>query len=41
VRENAAQLGTLLSDFDFNQAPRPPVTLPPNPPPGPASTPGG
>src|SRR5581483_4053930 len=41
VRENAAQLGTLLSDFDFNQAPRPPATLPVNPPPGPASKPGG
>jgi phospholipase C len=27
VREDAPQLGNLLSDFDFNQAPRPPVVL--------------
>ena len=27
VRENAAQLGDLRSDFDFTQAPRPPVLL--------------
>jgi phospholipase C len=41
VRENASQLGSLLSDFDFGQPPRPPVLLPIRPPPGPASTPGG
>jgi hypothetical protein len=29
VRENAAQLGDLLSDFDFTQTPRPAVVLPP------------
>jgi phospholipase C len=40
VRENAAQLGNLIDDFDFNQAPRPPVVLPANPLPGPASIPG-
>ena len=38
VRENASILGNLLADFDFNQPPRPPVVLPLNPPPGPAST---
>jgi phospholipase C len=38
VRENAAQLGNLMSDFDFSQPPRPPEVLPLNPPPGPAST---
>jgi phospholipase C len=27
VRENAPQLGDLTADFDFNQAPRPPVVL--------------
>jgi phospholipase C len=37
VRENAPQLGDLMADFDFGQAPRPPVVLSPNPPPGPAS----
>ncbi len=37
VRENAPQLGDLMSDFDFSQSPRPPVVLPTNPPPGPAS----
>jgi phospholipase C len=31
VRENAAALGNLLNDFDFNQAPRPPLELPVNP----------
>jgi phospholipase C len=41
VRENASQLGSLLSDFDFGQPPRRPVLLPIRPPPGPASTPGG
>ena len=38
VRENASILGNLLADFDFNQSPRPPMILPTNPPPGPAST---
>lgn len=28
VRENAPQLGDLISDFDFNQAPAPPLVLP-------------
>ena len=37
VRENDPQLGDLVSDFDFNQAPRPPLILSPNPSPGPAS----
>jgi phospholipase C len=40
VRENASQLGDLINDFDFTQAPRPPLILPTNPPPGPASIPG-
>jgi phospholipase C len=31
VRENAAQLGDLTRDFDFNQAPRPPELLPVHP----------
>jgi phospholipase C len=31
VRENAAVLGNLVSDFDFNQSPRPPLLLPVNP----------
>jgi phospholipase C len=31
VRENAAQLGDLSSDFDFTQQPRPPMLLPVNP----------
>jgi len=31
VRENDAILGDLLEDFDFRQAPRPPLNLPPNP----------
>ncbi len=39
VRENVAILGNLLSDFDFNQAPLPPLVLPIHPKPGPASTP--
>ncbi len=39
VRENAPQLGDLLSEFDFSQAPRPPLILPENPKPGPASVP--
>ncbi|GAC1343335.1 MAG: acid phosphatase [Candidatus Dormibacteria bacterium] len=38
VRENAPQLGNLVSDFDFSQAPRAPLVLSPHPPPGPAST---
>jgi phospholipase C len=41
VRENAPQLGDLAQDFDFSQAPRPPVVLPLDPRPGPASRPGG
>ena len=41
VRENAAQLGNLAADFDFTQPPRPPLVLALNPPPGPASQPGG
>jgi phospholipase C len=40
VREDEPILGNLLNDFDFNQAPRAPVLLPVNPPPGPASIPG-
>ena len=32
VRENAPILGNLVNDFNFNQAPRPPVLLPTNPP---------
>jgi hypothetical protein len=28
VRENAPGLGDLSRDFDFNQAPRPPLILP-------------
>jgi phospholipase C len=39
VRENAPQLGNLLQDFDFSQSPQPPLVLPTNPPPGPASIP--
>jgi phospholipase C len=31
VRENAPQLGDLRADFDFTQAPRPPMILPVNP----------
>ena len=31
VRENAKVLGNLVKDFDFKQAPRPPVILDPNP----------
>ena len=41
VRENMPQLGNLLTDFDFTQQPRPPLIVPTNPPPGPASTPPG
>jgi hypothetical protein len=32
VRENAAILGSLTADFNFSQAPRPPLLLPVNPP---------
>jgi phospholipase C len=39
VRENASILGDLTQDFDFTQAPRPPVKLDPQPSPGPAPTP--
>ena len=31
VRENARQLGTLVSDFNFSQPPRKPFLLPTNP----------
>lgn len=37
VRENSSTLGDLARDFDFNQSPRAPLILNPNPPPGPAS----
>ncbi len=40
VRENVSILGNLMNDFNFNQTPIPPVLLPTNPPPGPASIPG-
>ncbi len=39
VRENVAQLGDLLKEFDFSQQPLPPLVLAVNPPPGPASVP--
>ncbi len=32
VRENEPELGNLARDFNFNQAPRPPLLLPTNPP---------
>jgi len=41
IREIAPQLGDLTADFDFNQAPLPPLILPLHPAPGPASVPGG
>ncbi len=41
VREEALGLGNLESDFDFCQAPRPPLLLPVDPAPGPASDPPG
>jgi hypothetical protein len=41
VREEAPGLGNLIEDFDFNQAPRPPLSLPTEPAPGPASNPPG
>ena len=37
VREEAAGLGNLVEDFNFNQAPRAPLLLPVHPAPGPAS----
>jgi phospholipase C len=37
VRENASQLGDITQAFDFEQAPRPPIILNPDPPPGSAS----
>ena len=37
VRENASILGNLISDFNFNQAPSPPMLLPLYPQPGPSS----
>ncbi len=40
VRENAAVLGDLANDFDFNAPPQAPVILPLDPKPGPASRPG-
>jgi hypothetical protein len=39
VREINPQLGDLLNDLDFSQVPLPPLILPINPPPGPASIP--
>jgi len=41
LREEAPGLGNLESDFDFCQAPRPPLLLPVEPAPGPASCPPG
>jgi phospholipase C len=41
VREEAAGLGSLANDFNFNQAPRLPVLLSPEPEPGAASAPPG
>ncbi len=41
VREEAAGLGNLTSDFNFEQTPRPPVLLSPNPAEGAASQPPG
>jgi phospholipase C len=40
VRESIPQLGDLIQDFDFTQAPRGPFVLPTIPKPGPASIPG-
>jgi phospholipase C len=39
VREEAAGLGNLVEDFNFNQTPRAPLLLPVHPAPGPASKP--
>jgi phospholipase C len=41
VREEVPGLGNLVSDFNFNQTPRPPLLLNPHPAPGPASKPPG
>jgi phospholipase C len=41
VREEAPGLGDLANDFNFSQAPRPPLLLAPHPPPGPPSNPPG
>ena len=41
VREEAPGLGDMTADFNFEQAPRPPVLLPAHPPKGPASQPPG
>ncbi len=41
ARDALPGLGNLADDFDFTQAPLPPVALPLNPPPGPPSRPGG
>jgi phospholipase C len=38
VRENASQLGNLINDFDFTQAPRAGQVLPTTPAPGPPSS---
>ena len=38
VRENSPKLGDVAVDFNFDQAPRAPLTLNPNPTPGPASS---
>ena len=40
VRENNPQLGDLLNDLEFSQSPLPPLILPTDPRPGPASIPG-
>ena len=39
VSESNPMLGNLTADFNFNQAPRPPLILPVHPAPGPASNP--
>jgi phospholipase C len=41
VRESLPILGDISTEFNFDQPPRPPVTLLTSPPPGPASTPPG
>ncbi len=41
VREEAPGLGSLVSDFDFSQPPRPPLILSAHPAPGPPSSPPG
>ena len=38
ARDATPHIGNLAADFNFNQSPRPPLILPQNPPPGPAST---